>query len=296
MKYTIVKEQKTYKIYAITNKDISGLEYNEVDLGLSVKWADRNVGATSPEEIGTYFAWGDTEGYTVVNTVTQDEMSILMSTVSGQEVTVDDVDKYLEYIFEENNLTGNDYTVLNILYNTIIPASENCFVENFNKYYDVSTQTYTKYNETDNLTTLLPEDDAATQNIGSDWRVPTFDEMIELFDDTKVNIETYYKNIEVGGEINQIPVGLKLTSKINGNSIIIPGSGTLLENDNIPTVTNLGANYYESTRLFSNELREDSKIMSKIVLLDNVNAKVYFEDNDGGLHRVWGFPIRAVKP
>jgi hypothetical protein len=32
-----------------------------VDLGLSVKWASFNVGASSPEEYGDYFAWGETE-------------------------------------------------------------------------------------------------------------------------------------------------------------------------------------------------------------------------------------------
>lgn len=32
-----------------------------VDLGLSVKWASCNVGATSPEENGDLFAWGETE-------------------------------------------------------------------------------------------------------------------------------------------------------------------------------------------------------------------------------------------
>ena len=31
-----------------------------VDLGLSVKWATCNVGATSPEEYGNYYAWGET--------------------------------------------------------------------------------------------------------------------------------------------------------------------------------------------------------------------------------------------
>ena len=30
-----------------------------VDLGLSVKWATMNVGATKPEGIGAYFAWGE---------------------------------------------------------------------------------------------------------------------------------------------------------------------------------------------------------------------------------------------
>ena len=36
-----------------------GHEY--VDLGLSVKWATCNVGATRPEEYGGYYAWGETE-------------------------------------------------------------------------------------------------------------------------------------------------------------------------------------------------------------------------------------------
>jgi hypothetical protein len=31
-----------------------------VDLGLSVKWATCNIGATKPEECGDYFAWGET--------------------------------------------------------------------------------------------------------------------------------------------------------------------------------------------------------------------------------------------
>ena len=32
-----------------------------IDLGLSVKWASCNVGATSPVEYGSYYAWGETE-------------------------------------------------------------------------------------------------------------------------------------------------------------------------------------------------------------------------------------------
>ena len=38
-----------------------------VDLGLSVKWATFNVGATKPEEYGDYFAWGETEPKEVYN-------------------------------------------------------------------------------------------------------------------------------------------------------------------------------------------------------------------------------------
>ena len=35
--------------------------YNWVDLGLSVKWATKNVGASTPSDYGYYFAWGETE-------------------------------------------------------------------------------------------------------------------------------------------------------------------------------------------------------------------------------------------
>ena len=38
-----------------------------VDLGLSVKWATCNVGATTPEEYGVYFAWGEVEPKTTYN-------------------------------------------------------------------------------------------------------------------------------------------------------------------------------------------------------------------------------------
>ena len=49
--------------YLLKNIDpYNGHEY--VDLGLSVKWATCNIGASSPEQSGLYFAWGETTGYT----------------------------------------------------------------------------------------------------------------------------------------------------------------------------------------------------------------------------------------
>ncbi len=38
--------------------------HDAVNLGLSVKWATCNVGATKPEEYGEYFAWGETQSKT----------------------------------------------------------------------------------------------------------------------------------------------------------------------------------------------------------------------------------------
>ena len=63
------------------NGQHNGHEY--VDLGLSVKWATCNVGATSPEDYGHYFAWGETSPkaeYTWENSVTYGEQ---MSDISG---------------------------------------------------------------------------------------------------------------------------------------------------------------------------------------------------------------------
>ena len=55
------------EVVSFTTKELSstpnnGTEngYAYVDLGLSVKWATMNVGASSPEDYGDYFAWGET--------------------------------------------------------------------------------------------------------------------------------------------------------------------------------------------------------------------------------------------
>ncbi len=52
-------ERSTVLMGGTTPHKINGHEY--VDLGLSVKWATCNVGATSPTQFGDYFAWGEVE-------------------------------------------------------------------------------------------------------------------------------------------------------------------------------------------------------------------------------------------
>ena len=41
-----------------------GITYEYVDMGLSVKWATFDIGATKVGEYGKFFQWGDTQGYT----------------------------------------------------------------------------------------------------------------------------------------------------------------------------------------------------------------------------------------
>lgn len=43
--------------------------YEWVDLGLSVKWATCNVGASTPEASGDYYAWGSIDGYNEKNKI-----------------------------------------------------------------------------------------------------------------------------------------------------------------------------------------------------------------------------------
>lgn len=54
-----------------TTGSINGHEW--VDLGLSVKWATCNVGASTPSDYGNYYAWGETttkSSYTEENSLT----------------------------------------------------------------------------------------------------------------------------------------------------------------------------------------------------------------------------------
>lgn len=54
----LIGKNIVFKVEATPCNTINGHEY--VDLGLSVKWATCNVGATKPEELGEYYAFGET--------------------------------------------------------------------------------------------------------------------------------------------------------------------------------------------------------------------------------------------
>ena len=111
--------------------------------------------------------------------------------------------------------------------------------EEFGNYYawgetepkaDYSWATYkfglkdalSKYNATDNKTTLDAEDDAATVKLGDPWRMPTDEECKELLNNC-ICTKTKLNGID----------GYEAKSKINGNSIFFPAAnhyeGTILK-------------------------------------------------------------------
>lgn len=56
----LVACSKTENVLNDSSEDKENIAPMGVDLGLSVKWATMNVGATCPQEYGDYFAWGET--------------------------------------------------------------------------------------------------------------------------------------------------------------------------------------------------------------------------------------------
>ncbi len=90
---------------------------------------------------------------------------------------------------------------------------------NFDNKYKVDEE-WTKYNYTDSLTTLDKDDDVATSNWGTEWRMPTKDEMQELVDKCTWTIKDN-KGFEVKGPNGKtifLPINDDLsTSHCKGN-------------------------------------------------------------------------------
>ena len=248
--YTIIpKEEGTmYTIYRVVSKDTSNCTYNMVDLGLSVKWADRNVGATSPEHYGSYFQWGDTNAYTFdgAGEITAAELAEILNPILspqlGEEITADNIGA----ILEQMGMTSTDLTPMGI--GRVLGKFFNW--DSYNNEVDVITgweededgnrypTGFKKYNSGENgLTVLESGDDAATVYMGSSYRMPTIDEIRELTNNTTqtfidIDGNEYSKEQAQNGAIEQGNLkGVKFTSKTvkddnnEFTSIFIPAAG-----------------------------------------------------------------------
>ncbi len=115
-----------------------------VDLGLSVKWASCNLGATVPEEFGDYYAWAETEPF-----------------YSSLDPLTWKADKPDGYSWNSCSWFGN--------------------YPNVTKYCPAGLDIYWGMEgDPDGKTIIDPDDDAATVALGSPWRIPTEEEWNEL--------------------------------------------------------------------------------------------------------------------
>lgn len=162
-----------------------------VDLGLSVKWANMNVGATSATDYGTYFCWGETYGYT--------------EGATNNRKTVSDYnwDGYLWC-----NGSDDDRNVFTLTkYNTMSEYGQDGFVDNKTK----------------------PElcDDAAYANWGGSWRFPTKAEFEELLSTSNCTW-TWYSNYNSSGVAGYLVTSKK--SGYTNKSIFLPAAGVITWN------------------------------------------------------------------
>ena len=199
----------------IDNVFFSGKEgpttkYEYVDLGLSVKWATCNVGATKPEEYGDYFEWGETEPYYEAGYAQESPQAH----------------------WKDGKTSG--YTWTNYKFRTSGDSWSNV---KFSKY-----NTSSSYGPIDNNTTLDLEDDVAHVQWGGTWRMPTKAEQ----DDLRSKCTwTWYSSGNT--EFNGV-AGYKVTSKIEGYAdrfIFLPAAGCR----NVTGLNNVGSygNYWSSS-------------------------------------------------
>ena len=264
--YFMGKTFKAGKAYRYTGdvqaKSGDGFEngYAYVDLGLSsgLKWATMNVGATSVTDYGKYYAWGETKA-------------------NG----------------EEDTSNGTNYR-----YN-----SRNSYVKS---YYGLETYKWcngsetsmtkycanSKYGTVDNKTTLDPEDDAAVQNWGGAWRMPTHEEQEELVNNCYWVWTSSYKYSGVAGWIvfavkQSLDKG-KIVNYLNQSSdmyslsdshIFLPASGLCM--------ADFGANTGSWSGYLSSSLYGSARLSWGIYFYD-------FDSMLSSLDRSYGFSVRAV--
>ena len=118
----------------------NGPKVEYVDLGVSVKWATCNIGASKPEGFGDYYAWGETEPY------------------------YDSLDPLTWKDSKDEGYNWSSYSWCN--------EGEYTGLTKYN--------TDSKYGIVDNKTVLEETDDVARVKIGGSWRIPTDAEWTEL--------------------------------------------------------------------------------------------------------------------
>ena len=143
----------------------------------------------------------------------------------------------------------------------------------WSNYFDAEDEgrTFKKYYN-GGQTELLPEDDAATVNWGSEWQMPSRAQVDELYNSDYTILEWTTSN-----GVN----GLRITSKKNRNSIFLPAAGMII-NTMIGSVE--GDGFY-----WSRSLNKDRNDLIDILSFNSDRMKVDINA------RYCGQPVRAVR-
>ena len=204
-----------------------------IDMGLSVKWAPWNVGASKAEENGAYFAWGE------INTKETYDWGTYYWMAEGKS----------------NWMNINKYQIKD-------GQTEGYWYDNVGEFIG------------DGKSTLEREDDAATANWGSGWRMPTMAELEELMNEDNCTW-TWVENYN-DSDLN----GYEVKSKTTSGLLFLPAAGgrwgSYLD----------GAGYYGY--YWSSELRSGAADYARYL---GFYSSRRYSDYD---YRYGGFSVRAV--
>ena len=164
------------RTYTVTAEE-GEIAADYVDMGTDVMWARCNLGAESLENFGNFYAWGETTPYYTSLDITETGSSAVFNSVKWAEGRTAGY-AWSNY-FDATSSSGSSF------------------------------KTYTKANQV-----LALKDDAANVALGGKWRMPTTEEVVELY-----NVCTL-QNATVKGVR-----GVLFTSTITGNTLFIPGNG-----------------------------------------------------------------------
>lgn len=176
-----------------------------VDLGLSVKWASRPLGASNENAYGYYYAWGETAPYhKAAHAQETGEMSASTKWEDG---------KSNGYAWASYGFWGSG-SVPNVKVKKYCPTGMNDY------WYSGGSP--------DNLTTLQNADDAAQQasaTIGTGWRMPTSTELTTLVNTQNDEGYTWRKcngtSMKYRGSNVQ---GLEIKNKTTGATLFLPAA------------------------------------------------------------------------
>ena len=174
--------------------DVATIKYKNVpeavDLGLSVKWASFNLGASSPEGFGDYYAWGELEPHYVAG--------------HSQDNPCSDW-----RVIDERTMTGYNWASYKWCNGGEKKNTKYCPLDNADYWGGVGDpDNKLQFKDYDYV------DDAARQTLGGSWRIPTDEDWFELINNC-TSIWTTRSGVN----------GTLFKSNINGNSIFIPAAG-----------------------------------------------------------------------
>lgn len=136
------------------------------------------------------------------------------------------------------------------------------------------TYVVTKYNSTDNITVLEPEDDISNVILGGGWKTATLEQIIELNENTTGEFVTNYQSSGTNG--------LLLTSTINGNTIFFPAEGYITDTSHVQS---------DTTRYWTGDINIGNESNAKSYSFNSSSTSLNTEHS---WIRSWGFLIRAT--